>query len=219
MTKVKKNRGDLLEKIAKEFLERLDYNVESEIRKTGMELDLLCKANANPSKQVYVECKAYQESNKIQSEVIKKIVGIRDIENYNEVWLIALSELGKDAKGLKEKIQADENKSKHYMFYTPKEFLSALQNNGLICSPDIPQQEIRKCIESENTIGNHCLLITEHGYFWAFEHKQGGKPKNAFIAYANNGELVKDKDLLENLQNLDSSFVNLNFMFILDNAE
>lgn len=142
--KNQKNRGDLLEKIAKEFLERLDYSVETEVRKTGMELDLLCKANANLSKQIYVECKAYQENNRIQADVIKNIVGIRDIENYNEVWLIALSELGKDAKGLKEKIQADENKSKHYIFYTPKEFLSALQKNGLICNPDIPKEKLEK---------------------------------------------------------------------------
>ncbi|WP_334084649.1 restriction endonuclease [Helicobacter typhlonius] len=216
--KNQKNRGDLLEKIAKEFLERLDYSVETEVRKTGMELDLLCKANANPSKQIYVECKAYQENNKIQADVIEKIVGIKTIKKYNEVWLIALSELGKDAKGLKEEIQEDKSESKHYTFYTPKEFLEALQNNKLICNPDIPQQEIKKRIESENTIGNHCLLITEYGYFWAFEHKQGGKPKNIFVAYANNGELVEEKDLLENLQNLDSSFSNLNFNFILDST-
>lgn len=216
--KNQKNRGDLLEKIAKEFLERLGYNVETNVRKTGVELDLLCKANVNSSKQIYVECKAYQEGNKIQANVIKNIVGIRGIRDYDEVWLIALSEFGQDAKGLKEEIQKNEKKSKHYTFYTPKEFLKALQNNGLIRNPDIPRQEIKKRIKSENEIGNHCLLIAEYGYFWAFEHKQGGKPKNIFITYANNGELVEDKDLLENLQNLDSSFSHLNFKFILDNA-
>lgn len=49
--KNQKNRGDLLEKLSKEFLEGLDYNVEIEVKKTGMELDLLCKANANPAKK------------------------------------------------------------------------------------------------------------------------------------------------------------------------
>ena len=33
MTKIKKKRGDLLEKIAKEFLGRLDYSVETEVKK------------------------------------------------------------------------------------------------------------------------------------------------------------------------------------------
>ena len=70
-----------------------------------MELDLLCKSNANISKKVYVECKAYQLDNKIQADAIKNIVGIRELENYEEVWLISLSEMGKEAKGLKEKIQ------------------------------------------------------------------------------------------------------------------
>lgn len=45
--KNQKKRGDLLEKISKEFLEGLNYSVETEVRNTGMELDLLCKSNAN----------------------------------------------------------------------------------------------------------------------------------------------------------------------------
>ncbi|HQR74073.1 MAG TPA: restriction endonuclease, partial [Sulfurovum sp.] len=89
-----KQRGDLLEGLAKKLLEAQNYEVETEIRNTGMELDLLCKHKANNSKQIYVECKAYKESNKIQADVIKNIVGIKNIKNYTEVWLISTSEFG-----------------------------------------------------------------------------------------------------------------------------
>lgn len=212
--KNQKNRGDLLEKLSKEFLEGLDYNVETEVKKTGMELDLLCKANANPAKKIYVECKAYQTDNKIQADVIKNLVGIRELENYEEVWLITLSELGKEAKGLKEKIQSSK-KSKFFTFYTPKEFLEALENNRLICNVEIPKSEIKKLIKTENEIGESSLLITEYDYFWAIEHKKGGKPCNVFVAYAKSGELVKDDELLSNLQNLYSSYSNLNFKAII----
>ncbi len=78
-----KKRGDLLEELAKKLLEAQNYLVETEVRKTGMEIDLLCKHKVN-SKEIYVECKAYK-NNKIQADVIKNIVGIKNIEGYNEV--------------------------------------------------------------------------------------------------------------------------------------
>lgn len=212
--KNQKKRGDLLEKISKEFLEGLNYSVETEVRNTGMELDLLCKSNANISKKVYVECKAYQLDKKIQADAIKNIVGIRELENYEEVWLISLSELGKEAKGLKEKIQNSE-KSRFFTFYTPKEFLKALENNRLVCNPEIPKSKVKELLKSENEIGDFSLLITEYGYFWTIEHKKGGKPNNIFIAYAKDGELVKEEELLSNLQDLDSIYINLNFKIIL----
>ena len=76
-----KQRGDLLEDLAKKMLEIQNYEVETQIRNTGMELDLLCKNRANHSKRIYVECKAYGVNSKIQADVIKNIVGIKDIEN------------------------------------------------------------------------------------------------------------------------------------------
>lgn len=122
-----------------------------------MELDLLCKSNANISKKVYVECKAYQLDNKIQADAIKNIVDIRELENYEEVWLISLSEMGKEAKGLKEKIQNSE-KSRFFTFYTPKEFLKALENNRLVCNPEVPKSKIKDLIKSDNEIGDYSCL-------------------------------------------------------------
>lgn len=151
-----KQRGDLLEDLAKKLLEAQNYEVETEIRNTGMELDLLCKNKANNSKQIYVECKAYKESNKIQADVIKNIVGIRDIEEYSEAWLIATTEFGKDAKGLKEKIESSE-KSKYFTFYTPDKLFEALKNSKTVINIEIVKKKIEEKIDS-NKIGNHSLI-------------------------------------------------------------
>ena len=46
-----KNKGDLLEKISKDLLEALGYDVISEIRFTGAELDLLDEAATRKKKK------------------------------------------------------------------------------------------------------------------------------------------------------------------------
>ena len=56
-----KERGDLLEQLAAEFMKTQGYEVDQELRVTGSELDLLCKHKVN-KKVVYVECKAYRDT-------------------------------------------------------------------------------------------------------------------------------------------------------------
>lgn len=205
-----KQRGDLLEDLASKLLEAQNFEVEKEIRNTGMELDLLCKHRANVSKKIYVECKAYKETNKIQADVIKNIVGIKSIENYAEVWLIATSELGKDAKGLKEKIESGEQ-SKDYTFYTPERLIEALKNSKTVCEPEVAKSKVLDKVKSDNKIGNAVLLITEYGYFYLFEHLEGGVANDVYVTYANNGEIVDENELLENLKNTDSSYKEFGF--------
>jgi hypothetical protein len=204
-----KQRGDLLEDLAKKLLEAQNYEVEIEIRNTGMELDLLCKNKANNSKQIYVECKAYKESNKIQSDVIKNIVGIRDIEGYSEAWLIATTEFGKDAKGLKEKIESSE-KSKYFTFYTPDKLFEALKNSNTLINIEIVKKKIEEKIDA-NKIGNTSLIITEYGYFYLLVHLEGGVAKDVFVTYANNGNIVDNEELLVNLKNIDTSYKEFEF--------
>src|SRR6266568_4887442 len=103
-----KKKGDLLEKIAKELLETQNYQVETELRRTGVELDLLCKNKANPNKKIYVECKAYDKDNKIQAPIINQLCGTRQLKGYEEAWLVSTSEFGKDAKGLVDEIAEGE---------------------------------------------------------------------------------------------------------------
>ena len=208
-----KKQGDLLEKIAKELLETQNYQVETELRRTGVELDLLCKNKANPLKQIYVECKAYDESNKIQASVIKQLCGTRDILGYEEAWLISTSEFGKDAKGLVEKISEGKN-SRVFTFYTPEKLVEAFVNSNLIKDKKFAEHAILNVIKKEHNLGEAILLITEYGYFWAVEYLSGGKPVGMIFAYAKNGEVVNDKSLLENLASTNTSFKELDFFVI-----
>ncbi len=216
-----KKKGDLLEKIAKCLLESQNYQVETEIRRTGMELDLLCKSKANCHKEIYVECKAYGQGNKIQSDVIKQLSGTRDIQGYEEAWLITTSELGKDAKGLVEKIATGRN-ARFFTFYTPEKLVEAFVNSNVIKDKIIAKQAIINVIKKESCIGECILLITEYGYFWAIEYLVGGKASGMIFAYAQSGEVVKDKNLLENLASTDTSFKQRDFLVVLqfdDQAE
>ncbi|HQS73358.1 MAG TPA: restriction endonuclease [Sulfurovum sp.] len=204
-----KQRGDLLEGLAKKLLEAQNYEVETEIRNTGMELDLLCKHKANNSKQIYVECKAYKESNKIQADVIKNIVGIKNIKNYTEVWLISTSEFGKDAKGLKDEIESG-NQAKDYTFYTPEKLIQALQTSNTAINVGIAKNRIEETLGS-NKVGNSTLIITEYGYFYLFEYLKDGVTKDVFVTYANNGNIVDEEKLLVNLKNTDTSYKDFQF--------
>lgn len=57
-----KQRGDLLENLAKKLLEAQNYEVETEIRNAGMELDLLCKNKANNSKKFMLNAKLIEKT-------------------------------------------------------------------------------------------------------------------------------------------------------------
>lgn len=213
-----KQRGDLLEEMARKFLESQNYEVEGEVNGVGMELDLLCKHKTNTSRKIYVECKAYNEENKIEAGVITKLVGTRDIEKYSEAWLIATSQLSKGAKGLVEKIENGE-KSKCFTFYTPKKLIEAFVNSGIINGVAVAKKVFENIVEDKNNLGNITLLITEYGYFWAVQYLAGGKPNGIIFTYADNSEPVKEKELLDNLANLDTSFKELDFYQILNFVE
>ena len=212
-----KQRGDLLEDLSKKILEIQNYEVETQIRNTGMELDLLCKNRANHSKRIYVECKAYGVNSKIQADVIKNIVGIKYIKKYSEVWLIATSELGKDAKGLKDDIECGED-SRDFTFYTPNRLIEVLQSSKIICDPSIVYNHISNKIYKNKIKEDFLLLITEYGYFYLVEHIESGTAIDVFVANANNGCIVEDKGLLIKLKETDNSYKifsfesNINFL-------
>ena len=153
-----KKKGDLLEKIAKELLITHNYEVETQLRNTGVELDLLCQNKANASKKIYVECKAYGEDNKIQSDVITSLHGIRGIKNYEEAWLISTSELGKDAKGLVKEIEAGKAKNLEEARENAIKSIKEFAKKEIKATPSF-EREIKKFykrinISSENDISS-----------------------------------------------------------------
>jgi len=210
-----KQKGDLLENLAEKLLKVQNYQVEKEIRKVGAELDLLCTNKANINKEIYIECKAYKANNKIQADVIKNIVGIQTIEEYEEVWLISTSELGKDAKGLVDKL-IKEKKRRDIIIYTPEKLIEALTNANNIVQYNL----IEKSLNEHNILGNQFslsekyLIITDFGYFYITSIKESGNDKGVIIHNAENEELIIDNGLLKKMSTLETSFKDLDFHYV-----
>jgi len=215
-----KQKGDLLEGLAEKLLKTQNYEVETEIRKVGAELDLLCTNKANKNKKIYVECKAYKEDSKIQAGVIKNIVGMQAIEEYDEVWLISTSELGKDAKGLVDKLITEQGK-RNIVIYTPTKLLEALESAKNIINYSVVEKSLEECkiYKGKYTTGGIFFIITEFGYFYVTVIRESGEDKGVIIHDTESGEILSDPVLLSNIKKLETSFRTLNFQYIFNFIE
>lgn len=203
-----KQKGDLLENLAKKLLTAQSYEVIQEIRFTGAEIDLLCKHKVS-GREIYVECKAHRDN--IDANVIKNLGGTLMFKKYDEAWLISTAELGKEAKGIvKEWQQQDDAGASKLSFYTPELVIHALVNSGTIENP--PNAEAQKIVGGKNLLGEWTLTLTQYGIFWLCTKLTGGVPVEVLAFYAGNNEPVLDEILLSKLGKTDSSLAELNFV-------
>jgi hypothetical protein len=213
-----KEKGDLLEKLSGDFLLSQNYDVETEVKRTGIELDLICKNKANPSKKIYIECKAYSDNKNIQADVIKNIIAAKSLYHYAEVWLVLTTELGKEAKGLVDKLEEGDDR-RSFTFYTPKKLIEALVASKTINNLDLSLKAILEKVKDENRLGKSTLLVTQYGNFWATEYLDGGKATGVIFTYANNSKIIIEEDLLKNIHKLNSTFKKLNVFVIFELIE
>ncbi len=203
-------RGNLLEQLAGDFMRVQGYEVETEVRVTASELDLLCKHKIN-KKIVYVECKAYRDT--LSATILNQLLGTVVSNNYQEGWLISTGPLGKDAKGFMtnwEKKPLQE--SQRLSIYTPERVIDSLINANVI--KPYPQSQAKEVLKNEDLLGNWTLLITPFGRFWAITCLSGGVPEGVVIFNATTGNLVEDQKLLRNIAKTDASISNLDFEFV-----
>ena len=187
-------KGKILEKLTGELLETQNYAVKKQLRLTGMELDLLCVHKTN-GKEIYVECKAYNESKNISAEVITKLFGVKEINKYAEAWLVVTAPLTKDAEGLVDKLKKDNNHD--FFFYTPDKLIEAYVNAKVIQPSILSERAVEETIKDKNKIGNVSLVISQRGNFWAVETLNGGMPDGVIFTNALTSELVKEATLLD----------------------
>ena len=202
-----KDRGDLLEGLIGKLLKIQSYDVISEIRLTGVELDLLAEHKYN-KKQVYVECKAYRGQT-ISAEVVTKLFGIRGIKKYQEAWLVVTSEFGKDAKGLIKEISEGDD-AKYFSFISPSDLIDMLSSAHMVRNAD----EIRVSLESQEikNLDDFFLIITKFGYYWCATIKVSGITKSCRIFDAVSGSEVDDGGLIANIVKTDTSISKLNIL-------
>ena len=204
-----KQRGDLLEALAEDLLRIQGYSVESEVRRTGSELDLLCKNKIN-GRTIYVECKAQREP--LSANILKNLLGTVTLSDYSEGWLIAASPLGKEAKGIQFEWEKKPQETRERLsIYTPERVIDALIDANLIAHP--PENIELPKFDHGISVGKWILLVTEHGRFWAQPVLMSGVPAAVQVFSAEQSVLVSDTLLLRRLAETDSTLSTLDFEF------
>ncbi len=212
-----KEKGDLLEQVSSEFLRTQNYDVDTQLRVTATELDLLCKHRVN-QRIIYVECKAHRDP--LGANPLTNLLGTVTLKGYQEGWLISTGPLGKDAKGLKyEWEQKPPEEAQRLSIYTPERVIETFINAKVIKPP--PVEPATEKVGSEDLLGDWTLLITPFGMHWIATCLIGGVPEGALVFSAKTAKLIKEQQLLRNLAKTDTTLNLLDFELVsrLEGAE
>lgn len=195
------DRGALLEKFSRKFLETQGLTVTTQVRITGMEVDLLCKEEAT-GETILVECKAYRQT--ISSDVITKLLGNVGLKDYSAGWLISTYALGKDAKGIQEEWSVKpEEKRRRLRIYDPGPLVERLIKARMVVAPSTLVIRNDQVIRSDEAY----LLLTKRGEFWAIPLIDPGTRLVASVALfdAETGVPQFDKELVAWLDQTDTT--------------
>ena len=204
-------KGNLLEKLAEEFLMVQGYEVSKQVRITASELDLLCNHKVS-EKKIYVECKAQKDS--LSADVLTKLLGNVNFHEYSEGWLISTGPLSKDAKGFMAEWEKKEPEKKEKLsIYTPDRVLDSLQDAKLITHP--PTETALKLIrETDLSIGDWVLLVTPWGNYWACPLLLNGLTNSVVLFCALNARQISDEIVFEHIKTSDFSLRDFEFLSV-----
>lgn len=204
-----KEKGDLLEKFAADFVQTQGYKVESQVRVTAVELDLLCKHNVS-GRTLYVECKAHRDP--LSANALTNLLGTITLKNYDEGWFISAGPLGKDAKGFQhEWEQRPPAERQKLSIYTPDRVIESFVAAGLI--QPMPQLPLTPELPDDIHVGDWMLLITKRGRFWSAPTIEHGVPAGVLVLDAANNRQVVEISLLRALRKTDTTLATLDFEF------
>lgn len=210
-----KQRGDLLEALAKRLLNKLQYeHISTEVRVTGCELDLIA-SEKQTGKRALIECKAYRDKT-ISADVLTKLLGNRMLHDYDVAWLISTSKLGKDASGIVTKMRGNPRKSQGIKVFGPDELVDVLVSTGEVVPPNT-----LKVSDGVRPTSGRTLLITDVGEYWAVPAlgEKSGVGDTVFVFDATNGLIVADEALVQRLSERDSNLRDLAWVASSDNAK
>lgn len=197
-----KDKGDLLEGLTADILTCLDYTTKTQVRSTGMEIDVLAEHNISKEK-ILVECKA-NNSDPLSADVITKLIGNITVKKAKAGWLFFTGTLSKDAKGLVEQIENDDGLRQQVQIYTPEHLIDILVKNNRIKSHDsiiFPPQS--------NYSDNRYFLITPYGLYWGVPILSDGLEASLIVYDAKTNNPISDGGLLNKLSTLDTSLKRL----------
>lgn len=206
---IKKDKGDLLESLAAEFLLTQQFEIATQVRVTASELDLLCRHKIT-DKEVYVECKAHKDA--LSATVLKSLLGTVGLHEHDEGWLVSTGPLGKDAKGFMdqwEKKSVQQRGKLH--IYTPERILTALLDAKIVKA--CPEHDAEQLVESIGlAMGEWTLLITPWGRFWAGLVLKSGIPSSLLLYSASDSKRILDSQIMDRIKDADFTLREFNFL-------
>lgn len=202
-------RGALLEGLAKRVLSAMQFAyVSTTVRRTGIEIDVVGQ-DPQTGERIIVECKAYRDQ-AIAADVVIKLFGQVNFYGYSAGWLLTTSELGKDAKGLRdEHRQRPESERKKLRFYDPNELVGLFVSTGQMYDPKtlLAPPDIRF---SRTAV----LLVSDIGEYWAVTAigTSSGVADTVLVFDGKSGELVREKGVIQALSERDSDLKELTWI-------
>ena len=202
----KTDQGNILEDFAAEWLKIYGYEVTQNIKKTACELDLLCTNTVN-GRQIYVECKAYNDTT-ISANALTKMLGTIEFNGYKEGWFVTTGVLGKDAKGFVDNWEKRPEREKLSIF-TPDRIISRIIDANII----IPHSACVYSLPASQglSVGEWILLLSEYGKYWATSVLKNGIPKCFILFSAINGSIIGDNELVTKIKSTSFSLRHLNY--------
>lgn len=194
-------RGRILERFARRFLETQNYAVQEEVRVTGSEVDLLATERTT-AERVFVECKAHRST--ISAEVLHKLLGNVEFHDYSSGWLISTFALSKDAKGFEDQWnQRPAEKRRKLRIYTPEKLIERLVQATIIFDPSKLHVDSQQFRASSDAL----FLLTKAGEYWAIPvlDPSSGVPTAALLFHATTGKRVSDQSVLDMISKTDTS--------------
>ncbi len=194
-------RGRILEKFARRFLETQNYAVQEEVRLTASEVDLLGTDNST-GERIFVECKAYRST--ISAEVLIKLLGNVTFKGYSSGWLVSTFSLGKDAKGFEDDWNQKESSERRKLrIYSPDKLISHLVKAKMILGIGELSFDRNRFRVSNDAF----LLLTQYGEFWALPVIDRGTSiaSAALLFEASTGRLVTDSKVFDTIEKTDTS--------------
>lgn len=197
-------RGRVLERFARRFLETQNYEVVEEVRITGMEVDLLAEERTT-GERIIVECKAQRST--IAADVLTKLYGKVGLEGFTAGWLISTYDLGKDAKGIRDRwSQKPPEERRKLQVYDPDALIARFIGAGFLFDPDkIAAPNVAKLADERH------LLLAQENTYWAFVgvDEQTLMRRSVYVYDAHTGQRVTSRGALSGLAATDSSLATL----------
>jgi len=175
-------KGAFYESFVAELLKPMRFAVDTKIRFTGIEIDILAKALDQP-KTILVECKAQRDP--LSADVITKLIGNVAVRKADAGWLFSTSDLTKDGKGLWSEIQADPALHKTFSWFPPGKLISILESQGTTVSTQTLAHKL-----ANFDVGDWTLIISPSIRVWFVQILEDGFPTRFTVFNATSGEVL-----------------------------